>query len=239
MLIIILLFLKGSTDTPGLAVLAMVEFLSIAEKNGKSIAVSFYEVDHQDHAIDLINPEQPPISIFEGRGRIQFKGLTQVKNYLSFSVYETKKHEIFIDRGMDTRQVIWDFVMHFCLQNPVKSIAEFQNLYCTVCSALKAAPKKGYEYARRSHMGLIVYVFSQNESIEGLVSKMNFVDMAGQVKDVQLYFFCFGWLVVKYFKFRLTVSYFCYQVMKMLERKVVTSLGWLRLTILTSQFMLL
>ncbi|XP_057446162.1 kinesin-like protein KIN-10C [Lotus japonicus] len=132
--------IQGSTETPGLAVLAMVEFLSIAEKNGKSIAVSFYEVDHQDHAIDLINPEQPPISIFEGRGRIQFKGLTQ---------------------------------------NPVKSIAEFQNLYCTVCSALKAAPKKGYEYARRSHMGLIVYVFSQNESIEGLVSKMNFVDMAG------------------------------------------------------------
>lgn len=77
---------------------------------------------------------------------------------------------------LDSRQVI---LLHFCLQTPVKSIAEFQKLYITACSAQKAAPKKGFEHACRSHMGLTVSVFSQNEGVDGLVSKMNFVDMAG------------------------------------------------------------
>ncbi|KAL5173706.1 Kinesin-like protein KIN-10C [Glycine soja] len=130
--------IQGSAERPGLAVLAIAEFLSVAEKNGKSIAVSFYEVDHQERAMDLLNPEKPPILVFEDRGRIQFKGLTQVL---------------------------------------VKSIAEFQNLYSSACFALKGAPKKGgCEHVHRSHMGLIVHVFSQNGS---LVSKVNFVDLAG------------------------------------------------------------
>nr|XP_004504274.1 kinesin-like protein KIN-10C isoform X3 [Cicer arietinum] len=132
--------IQGSLERPGLAVLATSEYLSMAEKNGKSVAVSFYEVDHQDHAVDLLNPEQPPILVLEDHGRIQFKGITQT---------------------------------------PVKSIAEFQKLYITACSAQKAAPKKGFEHACRSHMGLTVSVFSQNEGVDGLVSKMNFVDMAG------------------------------------------------------------
>ncbi|KAG4379015.1 hypothetical protein GLYMA_17G155500v4 [Glycine max] len=114
------------------------EFLSATEKNGKSIAVSFYEVDDRERAMDLLNLEKPPILVFEDRGRIQFKGLSQVL---------------------------------------VKSIAEFQNLYSYACFALKGAPKKGgCEHVRRSHMGLIVHIFSQNGS---LVSKVNFVDLAG------------------------------------------------------------
>ncbi|XP_020217314.1 kinesin-like protein KIN-10C isoform X1 [Cajanus cajan] len=137
--------IQGSAERPGLAVLAVAEILSVAEKNGKSIAVSFYEVDHQERAVDLLNPEQPPILVFEDRGRIQFKGLTQV---------------------------------------PVKSIAEFQNLYSTACFSQKGAPKKGgceggRERVRRIHMGLILHVFSQKKSVESLVSKMNFVDLAG------------------------------------------------------------
>ncbi|KAG5097762.1 hypothetical protein JHK82_047616 [Glycine max] len=88
--------------------------------------------------MDLLNLEKPPILVFEDRGRIQFKGLSQVL---------------------------------------VKSIAEFQNLYSYACFALKGAPKKGgCEHVRRSHMGLIVHIFSQNGS---LVSKVNFVDLAG------------------------------------------------------------
>ncbi|CAI8586287.1 unnamed protein product [Vicia faba] len=72
-------------------------------------------------------------------------------------------------------------------QTPVKSIAEFQNLYITACSTdtaatekeFEPAPKKGFVSARRSHLGLIVHVFEHNRSINGLVSKINFVDMAG------------------------------------------------------------
>lgn len=71
--------MKGSLEKFGLAMLAISEFLSVAEKNGKSIAVSFYEVDNQDHAADLLNPEQSPILVLEDHGRIQFKGLTHVK----------------------------------------------------------------------------------------------------------------------------------------------------------------
>ncbi|XP_027923402.1 kinesin-like protein KIN-10C [Vigna unguiculata] len=127
--------IQGSVESPGLAVLAVAEFLSIAEKNGKSINVSLYEIDHQERAMDLLNPENPPISVFEDRGRIQFKGLTQV---------------------------------------PVRSVSEFQNLYSTACFSFKGAPKKG---VHRSHMGLIVHVVSQN--VGSIVSKMNFVDLAG------------------------------------------------------------
>ena len=58
----------------------------------------------------------------------------------------------------------------------MKSIEEFQNLYSSACFALKGAPKKGgCERVHRSHMGLIVHVFSHNGS---LLSKVNFVDLA-------------------------------------------------------------
>ncbi|KAK4283066.1 hypothetical protein QN277_000062 [Acacia crassicarpa] len=70
--------IQGSAKIPGLSVLAVAEFLLLAEQNGKSIAMSLYEVDHQEHAIDLLNPEQPAISVLEDRGRIQFKGLSQI-----------------------------------------------------------------------------------------------------------------------------------------------------------------
>ncbi|KAI4347566.1 hypothetical protein L6164_008371 [Bauhinia variegata] len=70
--------IQGSAEEPGLATLAMEEFLSMAEQNGKSITISFYEVDYQDRAFDLLTPEQPEILLFEDRGRIQFKGLSQI-----------------------------------------------------------------------------------------------------------------------------------------------------------------
>lgn len=96
MLTIIPWLFKGSAERPGLAVLAIAEFLSAAEKNGKSIAVSFYEVDHQERAVDLLNPEQTPILVLEDRGRIQFKGLSQVEIYLTIYVAQLLRLE---DKG--------------------------------------------------------------------------------------------------------------------------------------------
>ena len=62
----------------------------------------------------------------------------------------------------------------------MKSISEFQKLYFNACVARKAALKKANERPRRSHMGLIIHVFSHNESTETVsVGKMNFVDLAG------------------------------------------------------------
>jgi len=86
MLTITPLLFKGSAESPGLAALAISEFLSVAEKHGKSITVSFYEVDHQDRAMDLLNPNKPPILVLEDRGRFQFKGLTQVEIYLTIYI---------------------------------------------------------------------------------------------------------------------------------------------------------
>jgi kinesin family protein 22 len=95
-------------------------------------------------------------------------------------------------------------LLHLFLQTPVKSIAEFQNLYITACSSHKAAPQKGFERVRRSHMGLIVHVFSQNETIGGLVSKMNFVDMAGNPAQLRMssnHFYFVSWLLLTYLRF--------------------------------------
>ena len=98
---------KGSAERPGLAVLAIAEFLSVAEKNGKSIAVSFYEVDHQERAMDLLNPEKPPILVFEDRGRIQFKGLTQVEILLTISAAQFFRLEKMEISKLESRKVKW------------------------------------------------------------------------------------------------------------------------------------
>ncbi|XP_059462605.1 kinesin-like protein KIN-10C [Corylus avellana] len=69
--------IQGSDEKPGLATLAMAEILSMAEKNGKSIAISFYEV-YQEHVHDLLDPKQPEVLVLEDKGKIQYKGLSQV-----------------------------------------------------------------------------------------------------------------------------------------------------------------
>lgn len=80
--------MKGSYEEPGLAALAVDEILSISEKMGKSITISFYEI-FQDHVYDLLDPKQQEVQILEnGQGKIQLKGLSQVRYILS-SVYWT------------------------------------------------------------------------------------------------------------------------------------------------------
>ncbi|PON44190.1 Kinesin-like protein [Trema orientale] len=70
--------IQGSCEKPGLAALAMTEILSVAEDNGKSVAISFYEV-HQDRVCDLLDPKQPAVFVLEdAKGKIQLKGLSQV-----------------------------------------------------------------------------------------------------------------------------------------------------------------
>ncbi|KAH9647000.1 kinesin-like protein KIN-10C [Citrus sinensis] len=70
--------IQGSYEEPGLAALAVDEILSISEKMGKSITISFYEI-FQDHVYDLLDPKQQEVQILEnGQGKIQLKGLSQV-----------------------------------------------------------------------------------------------------------------------------------------------------------------
>lgn len=76
--------LKGSDEKPGLATLAMAEILSMAEQNGKSIAISFYEV-YQEHVHDLLDPKQPEVLVLEDKGKIQYKGLSQASCMLFFN----------------------------------------------------------------------------------------------------------------------------------------------------------
>ncbi|XP_057952857.1 kinesin-like protein KIN-10C [Malania oleifera] len=66
-------------------------------------------------------------------------------------------------------------------QVPVKSISEFQKLYCSGSSSQKPAQKiPTAEVPHRSHKGLMVHVSSCYENLNAqLVGKMNFVDLAG------------------------------------------------------------
>ena len=75
--------MKGSSEKPGLAALAITEILSAAEGNGGSVAVSFYEV-YQDRVCDLLDSNQRTVFVLEDKqGKIQLKGLSQVI-YLMF-----------------------------------------------------------------------------------------------------------------------------------------------------------
>lgn len=69
--------IQGSDEKPGLATLAMAEILSMAEQNGKSIAISFYEI-YQEHVHDLLDPKRGAVLVLEDKGKIQYKGLSQV-----------------------------------------------------------------------------------------------------------------------------------------------------------------
>ena len=63
---------KGSDEKLGLATLAIAKILSMAEQNGNSVTIAFYEV-YQEHVYDLLDPKQPTISILEDKGKIQHK----------------------------------------------------------------------------------------------------------------------------------------------------------------------
>ncbi|KAL3570392.1 hypothetical protein D5086_027641 [Populus alba] len=70
---------QGKDDEPGLTVLAVDEMLRLAADNGKSIAVSFYEVDQDHHVNDLLDPNRQQVFVLkDAHGKTQLKGLSQV-----------------------------------------------------------------------------------------------------------------------------------------------------------------
>ncbi|CAM8898176.1 unnamed protein product [Rhodiola kirilowii] len=77
---------QGSDSNPGLAALAMEEFLLMADKAAMSVAISYYEV-YQDQVYDLLNKSDNAVSVLENaQGKIQLKGLSQsfVKSRMEF-----------------------------------------------------------------------------------------------------------------------------------------------------------
>ncbi|XP_039046563.1 kinesin-like protein KIN-10C [Hibiscus syriacus] len=142
--------IQGWEAKPGLAVLAMVEILSMAERGGKLISISCYEI-LKDHAYDLLDPNRHEVLVWEdvARGKIQLKGLSQI---------------------------------------PVKSIEEFQKLYfssqnshkhLSSQNSHKQSEKMIAEPHQRSHKGLIIHVFRDEQSYALPLGKMNFVDLSG------------------------------------------------------------
>lgn len=70
--------MKGSEETPGLAVLAMDEIVKRSELTGSSVSISVYEV-RQENICDLLNPVKKALSVLEdAQGSIIVKGLSQV-----------------------------------------------------------------------------------------------------------------------------------------------------------------
>lgn len=79
------LILKGSSEKPGLAALAMADILSLTEKDGNSVTISSYEV-YQDHVYDILDPERKVVLVQgDAQGKIRLKGLSQA-SYLVFSM---------------------------------------------------------------------------------------------------------------------------------------------------------
>lgn len=60
----------------------------------------------------------------------------------------------------------------------MNSISEFNKLFCNG-NSLQKPQKTIAGLVRRSHKGLILHLLSPNENSDYLVSKMNFVDLAG------------------------------------------------------------
>lgn len=82
------MLLKGSSEKPGLAALAMDEIIAMAEKNGCSITISSYEV-YQDHIYDVLDPSRPEVFVQgDTQGNIRLKGLSQA-SYLVLSLYHS------------------------------------------------------------------------------------------------------------------------------------------------------
>ena len=69
---------KGTNDEPGLIVLAVDEMLRLAANNRKSVAASFYEVDHDHNVKDLLDPNRQVFVLKDAHGKTQLKGLSQV-----------------------------------------------------------------------------------------------------------------------------------------------------------------
>ncbi|CAK7337316.1 unnamed protein product [Dovyalis caffra] len=70
--------IQGTEDELGFAALAVAEMVQLAADSGKSIAVSFYEVDH-DHVKDLLDPNRQQVIVLkDAQGKTRLKGLSQV-----------------------------------------------------------------------------------------------------------------------------------------------------------------
>lgn len=92
---------QGTVDEPGLTVLAVDEMLRLAADNGKSIAVSFYEVDQDHHVKDLLDPNRQQVFVLkDAHGKTQLKGLSQV------SVTSVSQFHNFYGGGTNPRKSI-------------------------------------------------------------------------------------------------------------------------------------
>ncbi|KAJ6753188.1 KINESIN-RELATED [Salix purpurea] len=69
---------QGTNDEPGLIVLAVNGMLRLAANNRKSVAASFYEVDHDHNVKDLLDPNRQVFVLKDAHGKTQLKGLSQV-----------------------------------------------------------------------------------------------------------------------------------------------------------------
>ncbi|KAJ8749041.1 hypothetical protein K2173_013485 [Erythroxylum novogranatense] len=70
--------IQGTEEELGIAVLAMVEVLSVAEEKGKLVSMSFYEIV-QERVYDMLDQKRQEVSILEAHGKIQHKGLSQAR----------------------------------------------------------------------------------------------------------------------------------------------------------------
>lgn len=160
--------------------LAMGEILQLATENGRSITISFYEID-QDHVYDLLNPKRQEVFVLkDGQGKIQLKGLSKASYVLTYPFYFEFQKAIKMGYVAFLTSCMLCF---FVCQVPVTSMSEFHKLYGDGNSFLrKPTQKTAIELPHRSHKGLIVYLSCQGENLGSFPpGKINFVDLAGSI----------------------------------------------------------
>jgi kinesin family protein 22 len=85
---------QGSQDQPGLVTMAMEEILEFSKTISGAVWVSSYQVVHDTHIFDLLEPKDQEVLILEDqRGRTHLKGLSkvQISLLLLYSVRKCKQ----------------------------------------------------------------------------------------------------------------------------------------------------
>ncbi|XP_050385437.1 kinesin-like protein KIN-10C [Argentina anserina] len=171
--------IQGSSEKPGLAMLAVDEIMSMAEKKGCSITVSSYEV-YQDHVYDILDPSRTEVLVLgDAQGKIRLKGLSQVpvKSMSEFS-------KLYVS-GCTTRKQAPKGPAELSLRRHKGLIvyvsSQGENSDTLQVSKLNFIDLAGYEDTRRKSIDCVNHVESSkiNKSVYAMINVVNAVSSNG------------------------------------------------------------
>ncbi|KAF9668391.1 hypothetical protein SADUNF_Sadunf15G0123800 [Salix dunnii] len=134
---------QGTNDEPGLIVLAVDEMLRLAANSKKSVAASFYEVDHDHNVKDLLDPNRQVFVLKDAHGKTQLKGLSQVL------LTSMPQFHNFYGRATNSRKSIPERSHKGLIVNVLSDVGEKLDV---VVSKLNFVDLAGYQDARNKSL---------------------------------------------------------------------------------------